>query len=130
MKERLIDGQRAVVAYDQSPVVAQPADGTFNDPAPLIPPQGSAVLGGRPGSVLAVRSDQFDAPPGQSLAQRIAVVTAIGNHALRLLAGTARTVPSPYPDRLERTLREPDFRRGGRVKVVSQRKTRAVDQSR
>jgi hypothetical protein len=39
-------------------------------------------------------------------------------------------VPTPYPDRLERPLRQPDFRRGCRVKVVSQRNTHAVDQSR
>jgi hypothetical protein len=37
---------------------------------------------------------------------------------------------STYSDRRERRLRELDFRRGGRVKVVSQRKTAAVDQSR
>jgi len=33
----------------------------------------------------------------------------------------------PYADRRERRFREPDLRRGCRVKVVSQRKTRAVD---
>jgi len=32
-----------------------------------------------------------------------------------------------YPDGRERRLREPDFRRGCRVKVVSQRNTLAVD---
>jgi hypothetical protein len=32
-----------------------------------------------------------------------------------------------YPDRRERRFRELDFRRGCRVKVVSQRKTAAVD---
>jgi len=127
MKEPLIDGERAVIADDQSTVIAQPADGTLDDPAPFVTPKGTTVLRRRSGPVLMVWGDQFDAPPGQPLAQRIAVVTAVGNHALRLLPGTTRTVPPSYPDRLERSLRQPDFRRGCRVKVVSQRKTLAVD---
>jgi hypothetical protein len=36
-------------------------------------------------------------------------------------------MPSPHPDRRERRLREFDFRRGCRRKVVSQRNTLAVD---
>jgi hypothetical protein len=36
-------------------------------------------------------------------------------------------MPPSYADRGECRLREPDFRRGCRVKVVSQRKTAAVD---
>jgi hypothetical protein len=127
VKERLIDRERAVVANDQSPVIAQPADGAFDDPTPSVSPKGTTVLGGRSGPVLMVRGDQFDAPPGQSLSQRVAVVAAVGNHPLRFLPGTTRMVPSRYLDRLERPLRQPDFRRGCRVKVVSQRNTRAVD---
>jgi len=127
MKEPLVNRERAVVANDQSPVIAQPTDGAFNDPASSVAAKGTTVLRGWPSAVLVMRSDQLDAPPGQSLAQGVAVVTAIGNHALGLLPRTARTVPSPYPDRLERPLRQTDFRRGCRVKVVSQRNTRAVD---
>jgi len=127
MKERLVDGERVVIAYDQSPVIPQPADGAFDDPSPFIPPQGSTVLGGQPGSVLMVWGDQLDASSGQPLSQRIAIITAVGNHALRFLPGTTRMVASPYPDRLERPLRQPHFRRGCRVKVVSQRNTLAVD---
>ena len=126
MKERAVDGQRSVIAHDQAAVVADPADGSLDDPAPFVAPKGATVLRARSGPVLMVRGDQFDAPPGQPLAQRVTVVTAVGDHALGLLSGTTGTVPSPYPDRLERPLRQPDFRRGCRVKVVSQRKTRAI----
>jgi len=43
------------------------------------------------------------------------------------LPGTPSLMPPPYPDRRQRRLDEIDLRRGGRVKVVSQRKTLAVD---
>jgi hypothetical protein len=37
MKERPVDLERAVIAHDQAPVVPQPADGAFDDPATPIP---------------------------------------------------------------------------------------------
>ena len=92
MKERLIDRERAVIAHDQPPIVTQPADSAFHDPAPFVAPQGTAVLGGRSGAVLMVGSDQFDAPSGQPRARRITVVTAVANHAPGLLPRTAGTV--------------------------------------
>jgi hypothetical protein len=71
--------------------------------------------------------DQFDPALPQSFPQRIAVIGFVGDHSQRLLPWTAGTMGSPYPDRGEGRLREFDFRRGCRVKVVSQRKTPAVD---
>ena len=72
----------------------------------------------RPPAVRAMRRDQFDAAPCQPCPQRVAVVTLVGNHPGRLLAWPA---PRGDPDG-----REPDFRRGCRVKLVSQRNPRAV----
>src|SRR6266568_4662783 len=127
MKERPVDLQRAVVAHDQTPVIPQPADGTFHDPTPPVSPQRATILRRRTNAILLVRTDQLDAALPQPLAQRIAVVGFVGNHAHRLLPRSARLMASAYADRRERGLREPDFRRGCRVKVVSQRNTRAVD---
>jgi hypothetical protein len=127
MKEAAIDCQRAVVAHNQTPIVPEPTDGALDDPAPLIPPEGSPILGRRPLPVPVMGRDQLDSSFRQSLAQRVAVIAAVGDHALRFLPGAARMMTSSYADRFERGLREPDFRRGCRVKVVSQRKTRAVD---
>ena len=62
-----------------------------------------------------------------ALSQRIAVVRFVGDHPQRFLSWTARLMTPSYPDRRERRFREPDFRRGCRVKVVSQRKTAAVE---
>src|SRR5579862_7653136 len=55
------------------------------------------------------------------------MVAAISNQAFGLLPGASGVMAPPYPDRRERRLDEFDFRRGCRVKVVSQRNTRAVD---
>src|SRR5579864_173920 len=127
MKERSVDLQRAVVAHHQAAVVPQPADSALDDPAMPIPPQCATVLRRRANAILLVRADQFNPTPPQTLPQRIAIVGFVGDHPHRLLPGSARPMPSAYADRRERRLREGDFRRGCRVKVVSQRKTRAVD---
>ena len=127
MKERAIDCERAVVAHDQSPEVSQPGVGPFHNPSPPIAPQRSAILRRGPNAILFVRANQLDPATLQALPQRIAVVRFVGNHPYWLLPGTARAMTPSYPDRRERRFRELDFRRGGRVKVVSQRKTAAVD---
>ena len=50
-------------------IAADPGEGAFDDPAPFVPSQGTAVLSSRSDSVLVVRSNQFDASSGQPLAQ-------------------------------------------------------------
>jgi len=127
MKERAINRQRAVVAHHQSAEVAEPGDGAFHRPPPLTAPQGPAVLRRGLATILAMRNDQLDAAPGQLLAQRVTVVATVGDEAFRLLPRTAWPMLPSYADRGECRLRQPDLRRGSRVKVVSQRNTRAVD---
>jgi len=127
MKKSAIYRKRTVVAHDQASEVSQPGIGAFHDPSPLVTSQGSSVLGCRPYAIPLVRTDQFDSALPQALPQRIAVVGFVGNHAHRLLPRTTRMMAPSYADRRERRLREFDFRRGCRVKVVSQRKTAAVD---
>jgi hypothetical protein len=127
MKECLVDRERAVVAYDQAPEVSEPSVGAFDNPAPSVAPQRSAILGCWPNSISLVRTDQFDTPLPQAFPQRIAVIGFVGNHPQRLLPRTARVMTPSYPDRRERRFREFNFRRGCRVKVVSQRNTAAVD---
>ncbi len=127
MKEASVDGQRAVIANHQAPEVAQPGEGTFYGPPPLVTAQRSTVLRRRFASILPMRDDQLNAAPGQLLAQGVTVVAPVGDQAERLLPRTPRPMSPPYPDRLKRHLDELDLRRGSSVKVVSQRKTLAVD---
>src|SRR2546425_49561 len=127
MKDAGITRQRAVVAPHQSAEVAEPGEGAFPRPPPLIAPQRPAVLRRGLATILAMRNDQLDAAPGQLLAQRVTVVATVGDEAFRLLPRTAWPMLPSYADRGECRLRQPDLRRGSRVKVVSQRNTRAVD---
>jgi len=124
MKERQVDREGAVVAHDQASEVPQPRVGAVDDPAPFVPPKCPAILRCRSNTISLLRADQFDSALAQTLLQRIAVVGFVGNHPYRLLPGV---MAPPYPDRRERRFREPDFRRGCRVKVLSQGNAAAVD---
>src|SRR5437773_3803514 len=127
MKESAVDRQRAIIAHDQSPEVAQPSEGAFDDPAPFVAAQRSAILRRRFAPAFAMRDDRFNAAATQLLAQPIAIVTTIQDHPLRFLSRPSATVAPPHTDRRERFLDKFDLRRGCRVKVVSQRNTLAVD---
>ena len=127
MKKRFVDGDRAIVANDQAAEVAEPRNGAFHLPAPPVAAQGSAILGVRFAAIPAMRGDQLDALRRQPLAQRITVVGAVRNGALRFLPGLSAAMPPGHADRCERFLREFDLCRGGRVKLLSQRNTLAVD---
>jgi len=127
MEEASVNGKRAVIAHYPAAEVPEPSKGALDNPPSLIAAQRPAVLGRRLASILPMRGNQLDAALRQLLPQRVAVVTPIRNQAAGFLARTARAMPTPYPDRLERRRDEPDLRGGGRGKVVSQRKTLAVD---
>ena len=127
MKGALVNGKRAVIAHHESAEVAEPSESTLHNPPSLVAAQRPTVLRRKFAPVLPMRGDQLDATRRQLLAQRVAIVAAIGDQPARLLPGTASPMPTSYPDRFEHRLDEFDLRRGSRVKVVSQRKTRAVD---
>src|SRR5258707_809520 len=127
MKERAIYREGAGEAPPKAAEVPDPGFGPFEDPGTPVPPQRSAILRRRFLAVAAMRRDQFDSAPCQPLAQRIAIVGFVGDHPHRFLPRTPCTMTPTYADRRERRFREPDFRRGCRVKVLSQRNTAAVD---
>src|SRR6266853_2202612 len=127
MKEGAIDCERAIVTHHQATEVAEQGVSAFDDPTPLVTSQGATILRRRFLPVRAMRDNQFDASSCQPLTQRITVVGLVGDHPHGLLSRPTRTMTPTYADRRKRGFREPDFRRGCRVKVVSQRKTAAVD---
>src|ERR1700678_4791570 len=70
---------------EESAMVAQPRDGTFDHPAMTIPTQRSSVLGfifREP--VTAVRRNHFDAELGQGIIEGVAVVGLVSDQALGL----------------------------------------------
>ena len=123
MKKSTIDRQRPIIAHCQSPVVAEPGEGALDDPAPPVAPQRSAILRRRFAPTFAVWNDRFDPAATQLFTQPIAIVATVHDHALGFLSRSSRAMPDVYADRGEGRLRELDFRRGCRVKVVSQRNT-------
>ena len=127
MKEGLVNSKRAVVAHDQPAVVGEPSESPFHDPPSFVAAQHPAVLRRRLASVLPMRHDQLDAPRRQLLPQGVAILAAVGDEPTWFLPGTAGPMSTSYTDRGERRLDQFDLRRGSRVKVVSQRKTLAVD---
>jgi hypothetical protein len=127
MKESFINGDRTIVANDQSAKVAEPSQGAFYFPAPSVTAQRAAVLPTRLATVPAVRCDQLDASCRQPIAEGVAIIGTIGNHPLSFLAWPPTAIAPRYPDRSKRFFREPRFVRGCRVKLLSQRKTLAVD---
>src|SRR3974390_3001310 len=102
MKERFINGGRAVVTNHQAAKVAEPGEGAFDFPAAAVAAQGSTVLRARLAAIAAMRRDQFDASRSQLRAQRIAVISAVSDHATHCLTRPSAAMPAAYADRRER----------------------------
>ena len=127
MKKGLVDGIGAVVANHQASKIAEPGKGAFDFPATLVSAQRSAILRARFAAIPAMRCDQFDPLHSQPLAQRVTVVGAIGNHTLRFLPRPSAAMAPGHVDRRECFFGEPDLIGRGRIKLLSQRNTLAVD---
>src|SRR5215471_1176157 len=106
--------------------LSQPSIGSLHDPAALVPPQLAPVLVPPLAVVLPIGDDQVDTAAAQSLAQRIGIVTAIGNHPFRFLSRAAFGLRDT--DFRQRGFRKLNFTRGGTFQPNSQRKTFTVDQ--
>jgi hypothetical protein len=127
MKECAVNREGAVIASNQMAEIAEPSEGALDFPAPSIASQRSPVLGHRFASIPAMRRDQFDPARRQPLPQWVTVVTTIRDQAQRFLLRLPRVGSAAHAHRRERCFREPRFLWGCRTKVVSQRKTLAVD---
>lgn len=111
---------------DEQPTeVSKPGKSPLYFPTFAIASQRSPIVERGFLAALAVRRDQENAAFEQAPAQRIAVVTSIGNHAQRPVArATARLRHRNF---FQGAFRERDFRWAGRGQLASQRNTRAVD---
>src|SRR5882724_6791195 len=127
MKKCAVNRERAVIANNQMAEIAEPSEGALDFPSSSIASQRSSVLGHRLASIPAMRRNQFDPACRQARPQRVTVVTTIGDQTERFLPRPPRVGSAAYADARERRFREPRFVRGCRTKVLSQRKTLAVD---
>ena len=114
------------MANKQAAELSKPGVSAFDDPAALVAPELPAVLVFSLLVVLAVRDDEVDASLLEPLSERVGVVGAVGDHALRLLSRPA--FGTRDFDFGERGFRKRNFSWRGTFKPNSQRKTATVDQ--
>ncbi len=115
-----------LMSNQESSELSEPRVGSLDNPAAFVAAQFPPVLISPLLVVLPIRGDQLDAALLQSLAQRVRVVGAIGDHSFRLLPWAA--FGSGDADFGERGFRKTSFSRRGTFKPNSQRKTLTVDQ--
>ena len=115
-----------LVPNQESSELAEPCIGPLDDPAAFVPAQFPPVFVTPLLVVLPIWGDELDAALLQSLAQRVRIVSAIGDYPFRLLPRAA--FGSGDTDFFERGLRKRSFSRRGTFKPNSQRKTLTVDQ--
>jgi len=115
-----------LMTNQQAAELTEPGVGSFHDPAPFIASQLSSVFIAPSFVASPVGNNQLDAALPESLAQRVGIVAAVGNHTLGLLPWAAFR---PWDaDFGERGFRKLKFTRRGTFQPNSQRKTLTVDQ--
>jgi hypothetical protein len=126
VEEALKDGKDAIVPDLDAAEVLQPCIGAFDFPAFAVAAELTFVFKSAMAVVAAVRSDQFGAALFQPQAQRVGVVTAIGNHAPQAGA-RASTATVRHFHLFERAFRKPVFGDLRGRKLRSDRYAAAVD---
>ena len=126
MKERIIHDNITIPADNQSAIIAKPRKSPLDLIATFISPHFAAIV------VLlllvhaSVRANHINAPPFQSLAKSVTVVSLVGNQTFWIFSGSPPAF-SRHSNIVQRLFEQLDFRRGRTVQVVSQRNTFAVD---
>jgi hypothetical protein len=110
----------------QSAKLTEPSVGPLHNPTTFVTPQLPSILVTPMLVVLSIRHDQVDPALAAALAQRIRIVSGIGDHSFRLLSGTA--LGAWHFDLGECGFRKRNFMRRGTFQPNSQRKTFTVDQ--
>jgi hypothetical protein len=114
------------MANHESAELTEPCVSAFDDPASFVAPEFPAVLVPAVFTVLAVWNDEVDTVFLDPLTQRIGVISAVCDHAFRLLSWAA--FGARDFDFGERGFRKCNFCRRGTFEPNSQRKTATVDQ--
>jgi hypothetical protein len=127
MEEPTVYHDTPVPSDYQTAVVAEPGERALHLPSSLVSSQFSAIGVRRlPAVVAPIRHDQLDATLQQPRPQRVAVVALVRDDPLRIFPRAA-SASARYGDPFDRRLQQLHFRRTGRVQVVPQRNSFAVD---
>jgi hypothetical protein len=126
MKERSVHRDMVLPAPHQTAKISQPRKGPRHLPPALITPQLPPILQRRPCTVVAVRTDQINASPGQALTQFVRIAGFVVDQPLGALPRTTATA-SGHRYRVQDRLKQLHVGWGRRFQEVSQRNTFAVD---
>ncbi len=122
----MVGGEQVFMTNQKSAELTEPGVGSLHDPAAFVAPHFASIVVAFPLLVLAIGRDQLDSPLLQPRAQRMGVVSGIGDHPPWLLSRTA--VRARDADFFECGFRKRSFSRRCTFKPNSQRKTLTVDQ--
>jgi hypothetical protein len=105
--------------------VTQVGKGAFDFPTLGVTTQSAPIVAGRAATSAPMRADQHDAALEQTPAQRVAIISAIGNDPQR---SALRSSPprARYRNARQSRFGQSYFPRRGGAKLTSQRNTRAV----
>ena len=94
MEEGLVEVMMIFVTHDETPKVAEPADGALDNPAMAVAAKLATILRGRFNASASMRTYQVPALLGQTPSQWIAIVGPIGGRVLSAGRGVCWSVLS------------------------------------
>lgn len=117
MEKSLIDREQFFVSDQQTPVVSDPGERSFNDPAFSVMSQLSAILKFRFPPILAVWTNQINLPFFKFFPKRITIVSKVCNQAFGAGFRSARSVARHF-DLVHHPVNKGYFVRGCEVIVL------------
>lgn len=126
MKKCTIYRNIAIPAHNQAAGIRQPGKGSLHCPTSFVTPQFTAIVISSLLVVIAVGTNQLNAPRLHALSQRVAVISLVGDQAFGFCFWTTSAV-TRYRNGLQRFLEERDLARGRSLQVVPQRNSLAVN---
>jgi hypothetical protein len=126
MKECIIYNNIAIPADNQTSGICQPRECPLNFIPALVTPHLTAVMISLFLVVVPVRAYQFNASMGQTLTERITIITLIGYQPFGILSRSTSAF-TRHSDIIQCFLKERGLVRGRRVQVVPQRNSLAVN---
>jgi hypothetical protein len=126
MKEGIIHSNITIPADNQPAIISQPRKGPLNLIATFVTPELATIIILAFFVITAIRTNQFNTSLSQTLSQRVAIITPVGDQTLGIFSRPTASF-AWHSDIVQRFFEQRDLVRGRRVQVVSQRNTFAVD---
>ena len=105
----------SIVSDDEAPEVVEPGEQALDLPSTLVAPELPPILMRRHLVIASTRNDRLDPALRKASPKGIVVKRTIADQSFRVCSRTTSLVCTGDPDRVERLVDEPNFRRGRRV---------------